>query len=152
MPNFSIDEEQRYLESFLEMLKTKNIADIKKTIDHNGNTWVIIELPDSDDSKYEEPLFAQWGTLFGYTTKSGGHERFYESINKKLALSDYDIVLISKYDNHPFSIEIRLKEKEKDIETKQSNTGGKKKRSKKRMKSTKKKRHIKKRRYTKKRR
>jgi len=38
MPNFSIDEEQRYLESFLEMLKTKNIADIKKTIDHNGNT------------------------------------------------------------------------------------------------------------------
>jgi len=60
--------------------------------------------------------------------------------------------LISKYDNHPFSIEIRLKEKEKDIETKQSNTGGKKKRSKKRMKSTKKKRHIKKRRYTKKRR
>jgi hypothetical protein len=129
------------------MLETKNIADIKKTTDYNGNTRVIIELP---DSKYKEPLFSTWGTLFGYNTKSDGYEDFYELINKKLALSDYDIVMISKYDDDPFSLEIRLKEK--DIETKQPNTGGKKKRSKKRMKSTKKKRHIKKRRYTKKRR
>ena len=145
MSKFSIDEETN-LKPFLEMLKTKNIADIKKTIDYNGNTQAIIELPNSE---YQKPLFSG-GTLFGWTTKTDGYERLYELINKELALSDYDIVMISQYDDQPFSLSIRMKEK--DIETKQHNTGGKKKRSRKRIKSTKKKRHIKKRRYTKKRR
>jgi hypothetical protein len=138
-----------HLIPFLEMLKTKDIENIKKTIDYNGNTQAIIELPNSE---YKKLLFSNGGALFGWTTKTNGYEGLYKLINSILELQGFDIVMISQYDDHPFSLSIEMKEKEKNIETIQSNTGGKKKRSKKKIKSTKKKRHIKKRRYTKKRR
>ena len=84
------------------------------------------------------------------------YDTFYKTLNRRLNLEGLQIVAIDKYGEYPtISIGIEMKtgeinHLEPQMEMKQPNTGGTKKRSRKRMKSTKKKRHIKKRRYTKK--